>query len=168
MVRLRPFKKQDVDKLLSWMREERTMAMWCSGIFSYPLTAEQLIRRMEQSEQNAEEWMMAGIDEQGEVIGHLCMWADYKKNSLHLGLIAIDDTRRGQGLGRQMVEKAAAYAFDILEMSQVTLGVFDSNPQAHACYHRAGFADDYIEERAVDYHGECWNRIHMINRKKNG
>lgn len=166
MVRLRPFKEQDADKLLPWMSDERVMAMWCSGIFTYPLTAEQLIRRMEQSGRKADEWAMAGVDEQGEVIGHLYMWADYKKNSVHLGLIAIDHTRRGQGLGRQMVEKAVTYAFDVLEMSQVTLGVFNSNPQAHACYRRAGFADDYIEENAADYHGECWNRIHMIRRKE--
>lgn len=168
MVRLRPFKKQDAEKILPWMNDERVMAMWCSDIFSYPLTARQLIQRMEQSEEKTDEWVMAGVDEQGEVIGHLYMWPDYKKNSVHLGLIAIDHTRRGQGLGRQMVEKAVLYAFDVLEMSQVTLGVFDCNPQAHACYERAGFVDDYIEEQAMDYHGECWNRIHMINRKRPG
>lgn len=167
MVRLRPFKIRDAERLLPWLSDERVMAMWCSGIFQYPLTAEQLIRRMEQSNKRTDEWVMAGVDEKGEVIGHLYMWADFQKNSLHLGLIVVDASRRGQGLGRRMVEKATAYAFDILEMDQVTLGVFDCNPQAHACYLKAGFADDYVEENAVIYHGESWNRIHMVKKRKN-
>ena len=166
MVRLRPFKRQDAEKLLPWFCEERVMAMWCAGIFSWPLTVEQLTARMEQSESKADEWVMAGVDEQGEVIGHLYMWPDYKKDSLHLGMIAVDHTRRGQGLGRQMVEKAVAYAVDILEVSQVTLGVFDCNPQAHACYRKAGFTDDHTEERAFSYQGEQWNRIHMIRHRQ--
>ena len=166
MVRLRPFKRQDAERILPWICEERVMAMWCAGVFSYPLTVEQLTDRMEQSESKADEWVMAGIDEQGEVIGHLYMWPDYQNDSLHLGMIVVDHTRRGQGLGRQMVEKAAAYAFDILEVSQVTLGVFDSNPRARACYQSAGFVVNDTEEHAFVYHGESWDRIHMIRRRE--
>lgn len=166
MVRLRPFKRQDAEKLLPWLRDQRVMAMWCSGMFSYPLTAEQLIRRMEQSEEKTNEWAMACVDELGVVIGHLYMWADFQENRLHLGLIVVDDTRRGQGLGCQMVEKAAAYAFDIVGVSRVTLSVFDCNAPAYACYQKAGFTLDYIEEHSMEYEGESWNRIYMVRTRE--
>lgn len=168
MVRLRPFKRQDAEKILPWLEDERVMALWCAGIFQFPLTKEQLVRRLEQSENRADEWVMAGVDEQGEVIGHLYMWPDFQKESLHLGMIVVDSSRRGQGLGRQMLEKAASYAFDILEVRQVTLGVFDCNPQAAACYQSAGFSADYVEEHAAEYHGEHWNRIHMVRKRADG
>lgn len=166
MVRLRPFKSPDADRILPWLSDERVMAMWCSDLFQYPLTREQLLNRMEQADRKETEWVMTGVDEYGEVVGHLSMWADYRKNSLHLGLIVVDHQRRGQGLGRQMLDRAAAYAFDVLGVDQVTLGVFDSNPQAQACYRRAGFEKDYIEEEAMEYHGEKWSRIHMVRKRK--
>lgn len=166
IVRLRPFKRKDARKLLPWLADERVMTMWCSEIFQYPLTQEQVLARMEQTEQADDEWVMAGIDAQGEVIGHFCIWADFQKNSAHLGLIVVDDTKRGQGLGRQMVEQAVKYAFTILHVSKVTLGVFDCNPQAHACYQKVGFRDDHVEEHALEYHGEVWNRCCMVMERQ--
>lgn len=167
MVRLRPFKRQDAEKILPWLSDERIMAMWSAGHFDYPLTKEQILSRMEEIELADDAWVMAGLDERGEVIGHLYMRkADYEKNCLHFGHIVVDHTRRGQGLGQQMLEKAVQYAFDILGVQRITLGVFESNPRAHACYEKVGFRDEYVEERAYDYHGEIWNiQMMAIERK---
>ena len=55
MVRLRPFKKQDIEKILPWLTDERIMAMWSSGVFAYPLTEEQLLARMEEAEKQPEQ-----------------------------------------------------------------------------------------------------------------
>lgn len=158
MVRLRPFKERDMDSMLPWLQDERTFAMWCAGIFSYPLTREQMSEYISRSELSDCEWSMAATDEQGVLIGHFHVWLDCEKNSAHLGMIVVDDGRRGQGLGRQMVSQAVRYAFEILGVQRVTLGVFDCNPRAHACYQRVGFRDGVLEERAYEFHGEFWNR----------
>ncbi|MCI9657738.1 MAG: GNAT family N-acetyltransferase [Lachnospiraceae bacterium] len=165
MVRLRPLKRQDAEKILPWLEDERVMALWCAGIFQYPLTKEQLISRLKQSEERTDEWAMAGVDEQGEVVGHLYMWPDFQKESLHLGMIVVDSKRRGQGLGHLLLEKAAAYAFEVLGVCQVTLGVFDCNLRALSCYEKAGFAVDYVEKDAFEYQKEHWNRIHMVRKR---
>lgn len=81
MVRLRPLKRQDAEKILPWLEDERVMALWGAGIFQYPLTKEQLISRLKQSEERTDEWAMAGVDEQGEVVGHLYMWPDFQKKA---------------------------------------------------------------------------------------
>ena len=90
---------------------------------------------------------------------------DFEKNHVHLGLIAVDNARRGQGLGRQMLEKVLTCAFDVLEADYVTLGVFDCNPQAYACYRKVGFVEDHVEAHAAEYCGESWSRIHMVKKR---
>ena len=70
IIRLRPFKRIDAEKLLSWLTDERVMTMWCAKTFTYPLTQEQIITRMKEREEADDEWVMAGVDAQGEVIGH--------------------------------------------------------------------------------------------------
>lgn len=167
MVRLRPFKRQDIRVMLPWVADERVFAMWCSGAFAYPLTKEQMEAHMARLEACAEEWMMTALDEQGRMIGCFSVKkADYERNCAHLGMIVVDDTRRGQGLGCQMVEKAVEYGFAVLGVDRVTLGVFTCNPRAHACYCKAGLADDYLEKGAYIFHEEVWDRQHMETRRQ--
>ena len=44
MMRLRPYKPSDADKLLSWWKgvPEELFVMWSNGRFEYPLTMEQM------------------------------------------------------------------------------------------------------------------------------
>lgn len=162
MVRLRPFKKRDIEKILPWVEDERMLAVWASGVFTYPITGEQVLARVEAAEAAEDEWVMAALDEQGKIVGQLYMrMADYEENRVHLNMILVDHTRRGQGLGTEMVKKAVEYAFEVLGMQKVTLGVFDCNPGAHRCYLNAGLQDTFVEEHAYEYQGEVWNRQHM-------
>lgn len=163
MVRLRPFKRQDIKTMLPWVADERVFAMWCSGLFAYPLTEAQVEAHRDRLEENPEEWMMTALDEQGQMVGCFSVKkADYEQNRVHLGMIVVDHTRRGQGLGRQMVEKAVEYGFTVLGVDKVTLGVFTCNPRAHACYCKVGFTDDFLEKDAYVFHGEVWDRQHMM------
>jgi RimJ/RimL family protein N-acetyltransferase len=75
--------------------------------------------------------------------------ADYEKNAVRLGFIVVDPTARGKGFGKKMIEKALQYAFGVLGMKRASLGVFENNPQAKACYEAVGFtAKAYVP----DYH----------------
>ena len=162
MVRLRPFKKRDIEKILHWVEDERRMAVWASGVFSYPMTREQVLARVEAAEEAKDEWVMAALDEQGEIIGQLYMrMVNYEENRVHLNMILLDPARRGQGLGTEMVRKTVEYAFGVLGMQRLTLGVFDCNPGAHRCYLKAGLHDTFMEEHAYEFRGEVWNRQHM-------
>lgn len=162
MVRLRPFKKQDIDKILHWVENERQMIIWASGVFTYPMTREQVLARVEAAEAADDEWVMAALDEQGEIIGQLYMrMVNYEENRVHLNMILLDPKRRGQGLGTEMVKKTAEYAFQILGMKKMTLGVFECNTAAHRCYLKAGLHDTFLEEHACEYQGEVFHRQHM-------
>lgn len=71
---------------------------------------------------------MTVFDENG-IIGHLTMRFTYKEKSvLRFGFEIVDSNRRGIGYGRVMLKSALKYAFEILKVKKVTLGVFENTP----------------------------------------
>lgn len=54
------------------------------------------------------------------------------------------------------------YAFEILKVQKITLGVFENNEQAYRCYKSVGFSDVELDE-AEYYHvlGEDWKCLEL-------
>lgn len=166
MLRLRPFKSMDAKYLLSWMQDRRAFAMWSADKFQYPLTQAQLNNYSQKYEQDEFAWLMTALDEQGTPVGHFLMrLADYDSNSVHMGFVIIDPKQRGKGRGRQMLELAIKYAFEMLNMKKITLGVFDCNPAAHYCYKNAGFIDERFDPDAFTFQNEPWGLYDMSIEK---
>ena len=154
MMRLRPYKPSDADKLLSWWTEvpEEIFVMWSNGKFEYPLTMEQLEDYFQTwcvDEENG--WLMTALDEAGNPVGHFIMrLADYEAESIRFGFIIVDPNARGKGYGKEMIRLALKYAFEVLGMKRATLGVFENNPSAKACYESVGFtAKEYVADYLV-------------------
>lgn len=162
MMRLRPYKPCDGDKIASWLEDEKTFAMWSAYRYNYPLTGEQLNGRMNFAQENPCEWMMTALDESGEPVGYfLLRSADYERNTIHIGFIVVDSTKRGKGYGVQMLELAKKYCFEILGMNRITLGVYDINEHAKRCYEKMGFKGYAVEEADFEFQGERWKVIEM-------
>ena len=54
------------------------------------------------------------------------------------------------------------YAFKILKAKKVTLGVFENNAPAYACYKSLGFREVPQEEyHTLNYNGETWKVIEL-------
>lgn len=167
MIRLRPFKLSDIDYILHWIQDEYSFTQWCANKFSYPLTKEQLTEYYHNNEQDQNAWIMVALNESGTPVGHILMrLADYEKESIHFGFIIVDTSLRGQGYGKEMVSLAVKYANEILKVNKVTLGVFDNNPSAHACYKSVGFKDMEYQKEVLDYKDEKWNIYNMENQLK--
>ena len=127
--------------------------MWSNGKFEYPLTMEQLETYFQTwcvDEENG--WLMTALDETGNPVGHFIMrLADYEAESIRFGFIIVDPNARGKGYGKEMIRLALKYAFEVLGMKRASLGVFENNPSAKACYEAVGFtAKAYVP----DYHTE--------------
>jgi len=162
MIRLRPYKLSDAKYLIDWVKDERLFAMWCANKFSYPLTEKQLITYKDIYENDEQGWIFTALDESGVPIGHLLMrMADYKKKSVHFGFIIINQNYRGKGYGKEMIALAVKYAFEILKVKKVTLGVFSNNPAAHNCYKSVGFVDQKFNEDSFPYKEEKWGLYDM-------
>ncbi len=162
MMRLRPYKPCDGDKIAGWLTDERTFAMWSAYRYQYPMTGAQFNERMNSANDNPNEFMMTALDRNGDPVGYFLLRnADYESNSIHIGFIVVNSNVRGIGYGTQMLTLAKKYCFDVLGMNRITLGVYDINQRARKCYEKIGFKP-YAEENAdFEFQGERWRVIEM-------
>lgn len=166
MLRLRPYKSCDAKYIVNWISNEEEFVKWCANLIAYPLTEESMKSTQESFENNENGWLFTSIDKKGTPIGFLSMSkADYENDSVHLGFIIVDSSKRNNGFGKQMINLAIKYAFEILNVSRVTLKVFDNNPNAHSCYQNLGFVDVKYLEKVFPYKDEMWGCYDMAIEK---
>lgn len=166
MLRLRPYKKCDAKYIVSWLKEEDTFYKWSAGrLGTFPIEAETLIRHYEEQDYADNFFPMTALDGD-RVVGHLLMRFPTADTSvLRFGFVVVDNSLRGKGYGRQLIEIALHYAFNILQVEKVTIGVFSNNAPAIACYTKAGFQDTGITEE-YDICGQTWQCLELeINKR---
>lgn len=147
MLRLRPYKKCDAEHIVKWVKDEYSFRQWCADRYeSYPISSQDINEHYEDIAYSDNFYQMTAIDDTG-VVGHLIMrFTDEEKNILRLGFIIVDDKLRGKGYGKEMLQLTLKYAFEILRVNKVTLGVFENNKAAYHAYKAVGFEEVYLEE----------------------
>ena len=146
MLRLRPYKPCDANTILGWIKDEDAFRKWSTDRYPhYPITADDMNHKYMDCNGDCAEpdnfYPMTAFDDSG-IVGHLIMrFTDAEKSTLRFGFVIVDDSKRGMGYGKQMLELALGFAFDILKVQKVTLGVLENNPGAYYCYQAAGFRD---------------------------
>lgn len=163
MLRLRPYKMCDAQTIVSWIKDEVTFRKWCADRYeSYPITAEDMNEHYNRFANSDRFYQMTAFDETG-VAGHLIMrFVDEEKKILRFGFIIVDDSKRGMGYGKQMLNLAIQYSFDILKVEKITLGVFENNEPAYHCYKSVGFQDVSMkEDEFYRVLGEEWKCLEL-------
>ena len=96
-------------------------------------------------------------------------YPDYNNLSeIRLGFIIVNDTKRGMGYGKEMLNLAIQYAFDFIKVDKISLGVFENNEAAINCYRSCGFQIVQLENiENYPCMGEIWNCIEMELKKAN-
>lgn len=166
-LRLRPYKPSDAQQIVSWIKDERAFHKWCSDRFgAYPITAEDINHKYLECNGDCEEadnfYPMTLVNECGPV-GHLILrYTDKEKSVIRFGFVIVDDSKRGKGYGKKMLQMAIRYAFDMLKAEKITLGVFENNPPAYFCYKAAGFREPSTEKTfMIELLGEQWKCIEL-------
>ncbi|OUM56139.1 hypothetical protein PIROE2DRAFT_67923 [Piromyces sp. E2] len=80
-------------------------------------------------------------DENKTVLGHLFIRYPNKLSNkiVRFGFVIVSPSLRGQGYGKKMLHLAITYVKEVLNASQITLGVFVNNDSAKYCYESVGF-----------------------------
>lgn len=147
MLRLRPYKACDAQIIVSWIKDEVAFRKWCADRFEkYPITEEDMNVQYNSLAYADNFFQMTAFDEMG-VVGHLIMrFTDEEKKVLRFGFVIVDDSKQAKGYGKEMLQLAIQYAFDILKAEKITLGVFENNEPAYYCYKSVGFQDIQLEQ----------------------
>jgi len=156
MLRLRPYKKEDADTIISWSKDEKAFYQWSAGVMGeYPLTPEKF--RFVDS-------LMAftAFDENG-IVGFFTLRNPGEvADELRIGFVIVDPIQRGIGKGKEMLKLGLRYAFDVYGAKKVSLGVFENNESAYHCYKAAGFKDVILDEtETYKVMGEEWKCVEM-------
>ncbi len=160
---LRTYQLSDATVIASWLKSEYLMRQWCADRYErYPVTPEDMNAYHERyiDGQRSRALTMTDGD---DIVGYITLRIPADDSTeQRLGFVIVDDSKRGCGLGKALVSMAVKYAFETLEATKVSLGVFENNPSAIHCYESAGFRRVSLPEtESYECLGETWNCIEM-------
>lgn len=163
MMYLRPFEDRDAEVIASWIKNEKAFRQWSADRYErYPIAPQDIAAQYAGHEASDTLFPVTAEDESG-VVGHMILrYPDETRKTIRFGFVIVDDTRRGQGLGKLMLRLAIRYAFDAFHAEKITLGVFENNPAARYCYEAVGFREvPMVEEEYYCVMGQRWKCLEM-------
>lgn len=165
MVELKYFERTDFKQLIDWIVSPQFLLQWGGSAFSYPLTENQLEKYIENANNDNSDTLVYKVisKETGEVLGHISLREiDRINNSARVGKVLVGDKNvRGKGIGKLLMKEILKVAFDELKLHRVSLGVFDFNVSAIACYENAGFIKEGLLRDSKKNNDEYWNLWEM-------
>ena len=150
-LRLRPYKKEDSVKIAEWLHDETVFIRWGGERFgSFPVSAEDIDRKYSELNGDCEQYdnfypVTAYTDD--AVVGHFIIrYINNSHDVLRLGWVIVDDSKRGKGYGKRMLELSIKMAFEIMKAKKLTIGVFENNTPAYKCYKSLGFTEAEVQD----------------------
>ncbi|MRM84307.1 GNAT family N-acetyltransferase [Riemerella anatipestifer] len=154
MIEIQKFKKENIEKLISWIDNAEDLMQFAGPKFTFPLTKSQILESLEDKNRFA-----FSVKNKDEIIGHAEIY--FKENSFALGRILINNENRGKGYGKLLTEKLLDYGFENSEKEFAELNVFDWNIPAIKSYEKAGFIINPNESIHREINGEIWTALNM-------
>ena len=159
-LRLRPYKVEDRESILSWCHDEKEFYQWTAGVLGkYPITANQF---------DFVEKLMPFIafDDSGLVGCFTVRNPEKSLEELRFGFVIIKPDKRNKGYGKDMLRLRIKFAYEIYGAKRVSLGVFENNNSAYRCYKGVGFQDVVLEKPEMyNVLGEDWKCKELIMEK---
>ncbi|MBQ8710425.1 MAG: GNAT family N-acetyltransferase [Bacteroidaceae bacterium] len=153
---LRPFHPNDAETILGWCKDKQAFRKWSADRYKdFPAKREDM---MEQYKGDNMYPLTAVVGE--NIIGHVLLrFLSEDKTLVRFGFVIVDDTKRGKGYGKQMLQMVIKKAKEEFGVQKITLGVFDNNPSAFHCYDSLGFKVIGTDTYLID--GEEWTGKEM-------
>lgn len=163
MLKLRPFRESDAPVIAGWIRDEVSFRKWSADRYEkYPVTARDICGQYAGCECSDTLFPLTVEDESG-IVGHMIMrFPGETRDEIRFGFIIVDDSRRGMGYGKRMLQQAVRYARDTFGVKRITLGVFENNLSAYHCYKAVGFED--VTSESPEYYsimGQNWKCLEL-------
>lgn len=135
---LAPVRIEDADIFCQWINDPRAALYTTLFEKQYNLNKEEEVLR-ELVKNNCQIFSIVQNDTE-ELIGSCSLFdIDNLDRKAELGIMIGDKKSWNQKLGREAVELLLDYGFNILNLNNIYLKVFDYNKRAITCYQKAGF-----------------------------
>jgi RimJ/RimL family protein N-acetyltransferase len=165
MIELEYFERPDFNQLIRWIDSPEFLLQWGGPQFDYPLNENQLEKYIENANRDTSDTLIYKVihKETGNVIGHVSLGKiDRKNKSARIGKVLVGEKNlRGQGIGSLMVKELLKIAFEELKLHRVSLGVFDFNESAIACYEKVGFKKEGLLRDCRKIGNDYWSLWEM-------
>jgi len=148
-VTLRPFDRDDFDRLISWLPTEAELVEWCAAFFRHPLTHAQLEPYLESAGRPNTRVILTALADDGQAVGHVEISHIWPHLSTRLSRVLVAPDRRRCGIGSMIVREALSFSFREHRVDHIDLGVAADNAAAIGCYQKAGFARVGIWPKAI-------------------
>ena len=110
MLGLRPYKSCDAKTIVTWCKDEVLFRKWTSDRYdTFPITEDDMNKKYIDCNGDCPEpdnfYPMTAFDESG-IVGHINIRFPEPGSidTVRFGYVIIDDSRRGQGLGKEMIK----------------------------------------------------------------
>ena len=164
---LRAFNPEtDFDIISSWIKDERSHAMWCANRFQYPLVKSDFLSVLSEMKQRTGDHPFVAATDDDKAVGFLCYSLNHDLAEGRMKFVIVDPEYRGKGTAREMLQLALTHAFEDADAKCVSLIVFSENPRAKKCYEKIGFRERNSSNPAFAYKEESWNRCSMIIKRQ--
>ena len=162
-MRIRPYiPNKDYETLSKWIDDERTHAFWCANRLPYPITKKSFHDFLEKISLDWTDNAYVATENDGQLTGFFCYSINVESNIGFLKFVIVDKAKRGKGYGKEMLNLALQYAFQITGAEAVQLNVFSGNALAKHCYEKAGFVERNTDKDVFSYKNELWSRCSMM------
>lgn len=162
-MRIRPYiPNKDYETLSKWIDDERTHAFWCANRLPYPITKKSFHDFLEKISMDWMDNAYVATENDGQLTGFFCYSINVESNIGFLKFVIVDKAKRGKGYGKEMLNLALQYAFQITGAEAVQLNVFSENTLAKHCYEKAGFVERNTDKDVFSYKNELWSRCSMM------
>lgn len=165
-LRLRPYIAiKDFDTIKNWIIDERTHAMWCANLTSYPIEKNDFEKLLDEAMLRFGDSPFVVTSKEGSLIGFFCYSLNLENNEGMLKFVMVNPDIRGKGYGKAMLQLAIKYAFEMTKASAVHLNVFPENVRAKKCYEAVGFIERKLDKDVFKFKDELWGRCNMVMTK---
>jgi RimJ/RimL family protein N-acetyltransferase len=137
------FTREDIPRLIGWIRSPEDLSAWAGALFNYPLDEAKLERYLSSGQGDSpQRRIFKAVDaDGGEAVGHIELSHIWPHLSARISRVMVGDPElRGRGIGTRIVQALLQQAFAEYSVGRIDLGVDAANRRAIACYQRAGFA----------------------------
>ena len=124
--------------MIAWSRSPEALRQWAGPLFQYPLDERQLDAYLRSA--GPRRRIFTVVDrETGEPVGHAELDRIEPGRAAHVCRVIVAPERRGEGIGAAVMEELRHVAFEDLDVTRLTLNVYEWNAAAIASYEKAGF-----------------------------